>query len=167
MTQGATIMLSWKRPKLFLPQVMDYKTVMKVWTALDVNSLVTAQYVVITMTFFSFLVRSVWQPASIPCTLKGMWKTTLALQETQKSSMELSLQMLRLMKVSSVLSDTDIDFWSSCRTLHTTVKVHEIFNVMFIFILVATLLFVTGEKAIHHLFSRDTPYELGYAYVLQ
>jgi len=28
---------------------------------------------------------------------------------------------------------------------------------------VATLLFVTGEKAIHHLFSRDTPYELGYA----
>jgi len=38
---------------------------------------------------------------------------------------------------------------------------------MLIFILVATLLFVTGEKAIHHLFSRDTPYELGYAYVLQ
>lgn len=28
---------------------------------------------------------------------------------------------------------------------------------------VATLLFVTGEKAIHHLFSRDTPYEFGYA----
>ncbi|XP_074627638.1 chloride channel protein C-like [Acropora palmata] len=28
---------------------------------------------------------------------------------------------------------------------------------------VATLLFVTGEKAIHHLFSRDTPHELGYA----
>ncbi|XP_022809140.1 chloride channel protein A-like [Stylophora pistillata] len=28
---------------------------------------------------------------------------------------------------------------------------------------VATLLFVTGEKAIHHLFSRDTAYELGYA----
>lgn len=37
----------------------------------------------------------------------------------------------------------------------------------FIFILVATLLFVTGEKAIHHLFSRDTPYQLGYAYVSQ
>jgi len=35
----------------------------------------------------------------------------------------------------------------------------------FSFPLVATLLFVTGEKAIHHLFSRDTPYELGYAYV--
>ena len=34
-----------------------------------------------------------------------------------------------------------------------------------LFSLVATLLFVTGEKAIHHLFSRDTPYELGYAYV--
>ncbi|KXJ16127.1 chloride channel protein D [Exaiptasia diaphana] len=28
---------------------------------------------------------------------------------------------------------------------------------------VATLLFVTGEKAIHHLFSRDTHFELGYA----
>lgn len=37
---------------------------------------------------------------------------------------------------------------------------------LFSSILVATLLFVTGEKAIHHLFSRDTPYELGYAYVL-
>lgn len=38
-------------------------------------------------------------------------------------------------------------------------------NAFFGFIAVATLLFVTGEKAIHHLFSRDTPYELGYAYV--
>lgn len=36
---------------------------------------------------------------------------------------------------------------------------------IFSFPLAATLLFVTGEKAIHHLFSRDTPYELGYAYV--
>lgn len=46
-------------------------------------------------------------------------------------------------------------------------EVPEIFKAIFVFILVATLLFVTGEKAIHHLFSRDTPYELGYAYVLQ
>lgn len=51
----------------------------------------------------------------------------------------------------------------SCLSL----EVPEIFNAIFVFILVATLLFVTGEKAIHHLFSRDTPYELGYAYVLQ
>ncbi|XP_048583909.1 chloride channel protein D [Nematostella vectensis] len=42
-------------------------------------------------------------------------------------------------------------------TLNNTVFTNSSYNE------VATLLFVTGEKAIHHLYSRETPFELGYA----
>ena len=118
MTLGAIVRLSLKRPK-FLPQVIEcYKTVTKPWTAFHVNNLVTGySFILLTKTSFWFLVRSVWHPASIPCTLKEMWETTLALQESQKSSMELCLQMLPLMKVGNVLRDTSVYFWSSLTEL--------------------------------------------------
>ncbi|XP_073241792.1 chloride channel protein C-like [Porites lutea] len=93
---------------------------------------------------------SVFLPAAFPCTLFQCSFTSEGFSEKCLTSSQHPLHTER--DVKNYTCPVGIT-----RVINGTEFTNSSFNE------VATLLFVTGEKAIHHLFSRDTPYELGYA----
>ncbi|XP_020629537.1 chloride channel protein C-like [Orbicella faveolata] len=92
---------------------------------------------------------SVFLPAAFPCTLFQCSVTAGGNSDKCLTASQHPLHTERDVRNYTCPGDTTI--------INGTVFTNASFNE------VATLLFITGEKAIHHLFSRDTPYQLGYA----